>query len=197
MILILLLVLLLPTWADSLEDRLRAYVSKHWSDAGQVRIDGAWAVVELQGDEPAQLLFHQDEGWRLIDVQSRGITIPAEEMCRVGVPRAAIPKLLGKKVEASEFSNGPFTPVFSERPLASLDGYSRDSWSLMLARNEIYARHGRPFQDPVLRAYFAALPWYKPRAGYKDSDLTALERANVKALQELEKQQRAKEAVVK
>lgn len=32
---------------------------------------------------------------------------------------------------------------------------------LMLARNEIYARHGRIFKDPEIRAYFNSQTWYK------------------------------------
>lgn len=31
---------------------------------------------------------------------------------------------------------------------------------LRLARNELYARHGRMFDDPVLRAYFSSKTWY-------------------------------------
>ncbi|MBR4211821.1 MAG: YARHG domain-containing protein [Oscillibacter sp.] len=31
-----------------------------------------------------------------------------------------------------------------------------------LARNEIYARHGRKFQDKTIQAYFNSLDWYRP-----------------------------------
>ena len=34
---------------------------------------------------------------------------------------------------------------------------------LRIARNEIFAREGRAFADPALRAYFAQFDWYHPR----------------------------------
>ena len=34
---------------------------------------------------------------------------------------------------------------------------------LKYARNEIYARHGRKFNDPALQSYFDAKSWYTPR----------------------------------
>ena len=48
-----------------------------------------------------------------------------------------------------------------------------------LLRNEIYARHGRPFKDPVLRSYFVSQAWYKPNPRFSDDSLTALEKENV------------------
>ena len=42
---------------------------------------------------------------------------------------------------------------------SELEGLSTEE--LWYARNEIYARHGRGFQDPQLQAYFDAQPWYK------------------------------------
>lgn len=182
--------------ADPSTDRLSAHVANHWKDwtVGTVRVDGPWAVVQLKREgEDGQLLFHLDDGWRHIDVRSRGTLIPSDEMCRVGVPRASIRRFLGEEGRAG----GPWWEVLSRLPLTQIDGLARDSWSLMLARNELYARHGRPFQDPFLRAYFGALPWYRVRAGYRDTDLTALERANAKALADLERQVRAQEAAVR
>jgi hypothetical protein len=51
---------------------------------------------------------------------------------------------------------------------------------LRLIRNEIYARHGRPFKTEWLTWTFKQEPWYKPRADYSDSDLSEIEKANVK-----------------
>jgi hypothetical protein len=33
---------------------------------------------------------------------------------------------------------------------------------MRLLRNTIYAKAGRTFKDPTLRAYFEAKPWYRP-----------------------------------
>ncbi|MBI4273369.1 MAG: caspase family protein [Rhizobiales bacterium] len=53
------------------------------------------------------------------------------------------------------------------------------------ARNEIFARKGRFFQDEVLRAYFSRFAWYRPNRW--DIDLNAIEEANVKLIQSLER----------
>ena len=50
---------------------------------------------------------------------------------------------------------------------------------LRLLRNEIYARHGRPFQTSWLAEYFRSEPWYAPRQDFSDADLSATERANI------------------
>jgi hypothetical protein len=50
---------------------------------------------------------------------------------------------------------------------------------LRLLRNEVYARHGRIFQTTWLADMFRSFPWYKPRADFKDSELSPVERANI------------------
>ena len=61
----------------------------------------------------------------------------------------------------------------SGRDLAGMNGKE-----LTLARNQIYARHGRAFQDAEVRAYFKSKPWYKVKSGYRDSQLSHVERTN-------------------
>ncbi|MDE2379790.1 caspase family protein [Bradyrhizobium sp.] len=48
---------------------------------------------------------------------------------------------------------------------------------LRIARNEIFARRGRYFRDPVLAQYFSRFNWYRPYAW--DVPLNAVEQANV------------------
>jgi hypothetical protein len=50
---------------------------------------------------------------------------------------------------------------------------------LRLLRNEVYARHGRPFQTAWLASYFRQEPWYIPRKDYSDAELSSTERANI------------------
>lgn len=56
------------------------------------------------------------------------------------------------------------------------------SWEqCCLARNEIFARHGRIFQTPQIAAYFEARSWYHgtvPGASFDNNSLTPTERAN-------------------
>jgi hypothetical protein len=53
-------------------------------------------------------------------------------------------------------------------------------------RNEIYARHGRRFQDPKLDRYFASFSWYKPNADFRESQLNTTEKANALLISQFE-----------
>ncbi|MDO5294341.1 MAG: YARHG domain-containing protein [bacterium] len=61
---------------------------------------------------------------------------------------------------------------------------------LRLARNEIYARHGRRFESDDIQRYFDSLSWYHGTIEPKDFDddsLNKVESANVKKIQDAEK----------
>ena len=55
-----------------------------------------------------------------------------------------------------------------------------------LARNEIYARHGQPFNS-VWKQVFERVPWYHPTAPVTEAQLTAAEKENVAQLRQYEK----------
>ena len=57
---------------------------------------------------------------------------------------------------------------------------------LRLVRNEVYARHGRPFKSEDLQAHFKATGWYQERADYSDSLLTQHDLANAALIQSFE-----------
>jgi len=63
-----------------------------------------------------------------------------------------------------------------------LRALSRDK--LRIARNEIYARKGRTFQDPALTAYFSRFSWYQPKRF--EVSLNAVEEANAQLIQSFE-----------
>ena len=63
--------------------------------------------------------------------------------------------------------------------MADLDGLSADD--CRLARNEIYARHGRKFSDEELQKYFNSKSWYHGKIDPEDFDedlLSEIEIAN-------------------
>jgi len=55
---------------------------------------------------------------------------------------------------------------------------------LRVARNEIYARHGRIFKDQQLAQYFSQFSWYSPTQ--TEVHLSDLERKNVTLIQQAE-----------
>lgn len=71
---------------------------------------------------------------------------------------------------------------------SDLEGLSKDE--LRIARNEIYARHGRRFLDAELQAYFDSQDWYygsiDPEDFVDSQELSALERRNAKFIKKYE-----------
>ncbi len=73
---------------------------------------------------------------------------------------------------------------------AELSGLSPDE--LRIARNEIFARHGRMYEDAQLRAYFYDKSWYEPLYTadefdpHMDEILNQYEKANVETIKDLE-----------
>ena len=70
-----------------------------------------------------------------------------------------------------------------------LAGLSKEE--LKLARNEIFARHGRIFNDPDLQSYFEAQPWYTGTISaddFSDDMLSDIERDNIALIRSYEEQ---------
>lgn len=57
---------------------------------------------------------------------------------------------------------------------------------LMIARNEIYARHGYIFKDPQLKKYFESKDWYKKDRSFKGSIKSTIEQHNISLIKEAE-----------
>lgn len=66
---------------------------------------------------------------------------------------------------------------------------SLNNWELKVARNEIYARHGRKFKSNDLKCYFQSKNWYAENPNYSDSLLNQFEGNNIKKIYEYEKKQ--------
>jgi len=75
-------------------------------------------------------------------------------------------------------------PQSGAQPLSPADIASLDKAQLRLARNEIYARHGRIFKSPDLAAHFSRYAWYRPVAA--EVSLSPVEQQNVDLLQRAE-----------
>ncbi len=90
-------------------------------------------------------------------------------------------------VSKSEF----LIPDSSFRLLTEADVQGLNSDQIKIARNEIYARHGRKFTDDSLNAYFSAKSWYKvnPNYNYKNDTLniTDIENKNAHFLLDVER----------
>ena len=78
--------------------------------------------------------------------------------------------------------SGYILPYSDSRYLTEADLQGLNQWECCLARNELYARHGRTFADNSIQAYFDSCPWYTPTTAPEDFDedveLNEYERAN-------------------
>ena len=66
-----------------------------------------------------------------------------------------------------------------------------DSYGLKITRNEIFARHGRMFNDKELQEYFKRQQWYVPQIAANDFDTSCLnevEKYNVNLISVYEEQ---------
>ena len=94
---------------------------------------------------------------------------------------------------ASPAADEYILPDSSTRYLTGTDIAGLTSEELRLARNEIYARHGRKFKDEALQAYFNSKSWYagtiEPERFSDDALLSDVERKNLELI-------KAREAVL-
>lgn len=80
--------------------------------------------------------------------------------------------------------------TYSKSELKKLSDYE-----LFIARNEIYARHGRIFQSEELKDYFGSKSWYKgtvAASDFNESVLNAEEKANATLIREIEESRGSK-----
>lgn len=76
------------------------------------------------------------------------------------------------------------THAYSVAELAGLSDYE-----LFVARNEIFARHGRKFQREELQQHFGSKSWYHPTISpeaFSDSVLNATEKKNIETIKSIE-----------
>ena len=104
-----------------------------------------------------------------------GSIIPAPS----GTPSPS-PDTTDKEEHVLDFSD---TRVITENDLISLT-----PWELKVARNEIYALHGREFVHQDLSCYFDNQAWYQINSGYTDSELSILETTNATFILNYEKE---------
>ena len=81
-------------------------------------------------------------------------------------------------------------PDSSTRYLSNADLNPLTEWEIRVARNEIYARHGRMFKSQELTDYFKSKSWYVPSIPpeqFDNSYLNTFEIENLKFITNYEK----------
>lgn len=114
------------------------------------------------------------------DVPAQDPEEPADE------PAEAEPE---PEPEPEPAETGYIFPDSSEQLLTEADLQGLSSWELKIARNEIYARHGRRFNSQELQNYFDSRDWYHGTidpGSFTDEMLSDIELANVQLLKAAE-----------
>lgn len=83
-------------------------------------------------------------------------------------------------------TNGYVIADSDTKVLIESDLTSFTPWQLKVARNEIYARRGRPFVHKDLQCYFAKQSWYRGDPNFSESSLNAVEKKNVETIKNYE-----------
>ena len=139
-------------------------------DAGEAfttyRQSGGWWQVRTADDT---IGYMSASRIRLLDPRAAAAAASAE---RQKAPAAPPPAQTGGADE--------ILPESDVRLLTEEDLEDLSKHQLFVARNEIYARHGRSFASPDLQSHFSSLDWYSPREA--ETELSAIETANVRLI---------------
>lgn len=88
-------------------------------------------------------------------------------------------------------TTGYIIPDSSSRLISESELQGMSVRDLRRARNEIYARHGRTFNDDSLQSYFNSCSWYKPNSNYnyanENANLNEIEKQNIITIRNYEK----------
>jgi hypothetical protein len=76
----------------------------------------------------------------------------------------------------------------NKREISKSELTSLTPWQLKVARNEIYARHGRLFVHEDLQCYFRSKNWYSENTDFNISLLSSIENKNITTIQNYEKE---------
>lgn len=81
-------------------------------------------------------------------------------------------------------------PNSASQLLTTADLQGKTAYQLRIARNEIYARHGRTFKDSSLQNYFNSCSWYKVNSSYNysndNANLNDVEKKNITIIKNYE-----------
>lgn len=166
---------------DSLEIR-SALPGQYSMQSVQRSGDYALATVGYPHDEgEGTVLLRKFQGhWQ--ELVGGGGAMDAQQLSLFGVPRKDWQQLVGSQTSPPN-TDQPGWPETSERRLSQDDLSSRSAFELTLMRNEVFARKGYEFHDPIMREYFSGRSWYQVNPHFSPKSLSPIERQNVELIQ--------------
>ena len=143
----------------------------------------------LDGDDIAELANEAEETKAPETAEETKAPETAEEP-KAEEPTESAPVAEEKvEEEAEEKTDNYILPDSSKRILADSEVSGLSKSELRLARNEIFARHGRMFDDQELQDYFNSKSWYRGTIrpeDFSESMLSETEKANIETIKKYE-----------
>lgn len=119
--------------------------------------------------------------------------VPVEEEQEEEEEEEEAQEPVGGSNQGSEVGNGDYIlPQSSSTYITESDLHGLSAYDCRIARNEIYARHGRMFKDAALQEYFNSKSWYTPTIpadSFQESMLNEYEKANKDVILQYERAQ--------
>ena len=160
------------------------YINEH-GDTNQFPVEvtggslenGEYTVTYIGPDGLEYCVVYRDEGGKLKFISN--------------IPRWMVEDPTnGGDVDQSDIKDGMIIPDSDSRKLTEDDLKFLDKGELRIARNEIYARHGRKFTSEDLQNHFNSMDWYFPMVEASDFDESVLneyEKYNLNFISKYEK----------
>lgn len=127
--------------------------------------------------DPQQTSKNEDGGWVSVSENSETETetqTESEEMpATQNQESVAVEDTAAEEDDVEDLEDEDYIlPQSATRKLtaADLEDIKDNAWMLKLARNEIFARYGREFNDQALQEYFDSKDWYDPIYSPEDFD---------------------------
>ncbi len=115
-------------------------------------------------------VFRQYENAKQVAVDTLTAKLKEALSKKMGYSSGIIASFIGKILSAQDDGGSTASshkkgkkyilPFSAKRKVTASDLQGLSAWQLKVARNEIYARHGRLFQDSKLQNYFNSKKWY-------------------------------------
>jgi hypothetical protein len=140
--------------------------------------EGGWLNIE-EKDFGAEISVRLEEGKTLIEITlySSDSTVTSG---RAKLTTASTTTTVGSTSKSGTTpATGYMIDDSDTRIISKSEIVNFTPWQLKVARNEIYARHGREFVHKDLQCYFTAQSWYKIDPNFSESMLSSIENKNV------------------
>ena len=157
------------------------YINEHGDtnqsivDVKSAKVSGDEYTVTYTGEDSAYVVTFVDENGKYRFISNQ--------------PLKSVEKPAGDRNDQSDDTEGMIIPDSDSRKLTEDDLEGLSKKELRIARNEIYARHGRQFKDKELQAHFNSLYWYFPvdDGEFDDKQLSKIEKYNADFILKYEK----------